>query len=218
MGESLGPTLLSRVSQALRPDWMRTVRARRIAAGGLVLLAGIAALRPNPDDAVTQVVVASRDLGPGMALTLDDIRLDGRSATAVPDGSLTQLGAAVGSTLAGPARRGEVLTDVRLLGSRLAQAVAGSDARIVPLHLADAALVELVRPGDLVDILAAPESGGRAQVAQVLATDAVVVLVSATPQDRPAAPDPVVLVSLPAHAANAVAGAALAQTVTLTLH
>ncbi|MGB3896669.1 MAG: flagellar biosynthesis protein FlgA, partial [Mycolicibacter sinensis] len=39
MGESLNPTLISRVSQALRPDWSRTMRARRAAAGALVVLA-----------------------------------------------------------------------------------------------------------------------------------------------------------------------------------
>ena len=64
--------------------------------------------------------------------------------------------AIVGATLAGPARRGEVLTDVRLLGPRLAESAAGPDARIVPIPLADAALMDLVRPGDVVDIVAAP--------------------------------------------------------------
>ena len=36
--------------------------------------------------------------------------------------------AVVGSTLAAPARRGEVITDVRILGSRLTVAAAGPDA------------------------------------------------------------------------------------------
>ena len=44
MGESLNPTLLSRFSRALRPDFTRTLLARRVAAGGLVVLAGVAAL------------------------------------------------------------------------------------------------------------------------------------------------------------------------------
>ncbi|MBV9319835.1 MAG: flagellar biosynthesis protein FlgA, partial [Mycobacterium sp.] len=39
MRESLNPTLLSRLSQALRPDWTRTVLARRITAAALVVLA-----------------------------------------------------------------------------------------------------------------------------------------------------------------------------------
>ena len=52
----------------------------------------------------------------------------------------------------------------------------------------------------------------------MVATDAVVVLVSAKPKGPTGADDRVVLVALPGHAANAVAGAALVQTVTLTLH
>jgi len=132
------------------------VLVRRVAAGGLVLLAGIATLRANPDGDRAEVVVAVRDLRPGAALTPDDVRLEKRLATTIPDGSQADLGTVVGSTLAGPTRRGEVLTDVRLLGSRLAESTAGPGARIVPLHLADSALIDLVRVGDVVDVLTAP--------------------------------------------------------------
>jgi len=214
---SLNPTSLTRLRQALQPDWVHTVRARRVAAAALVVLAGVAAVRSNPDGERTAAVVAVRDLAPGIAVTADDVRVESRLATTLPDGSPADTATVVGATLAGPVRRGEVLTDVRLLGSRLAEAAAGPDARIVPLHLADNAVVDLVRTGDVVDILAAADSGGEA-VPRVVATDAVVVLVSAKPKGPSAANDRVVLVALPAHAANAVAGAALVQTVTLTLH
>ena len=220
MGESLNPTLLRRLSTSLRPDWTRTVLARRVVAGGLVALAGIAALRPNPDGDRAEVVVAARDLHPGAALTLDDVRLETRLAATVPDGSAADLGAVIGSTLAGPTRRGEVLTDVRLLGSRLAESTAGPGARIVPLHLADSALIDLVRVGDVVDVLAAPGTDSQApgQGSRVVATDAVVVLVSAKQKVQAADGDRVVLVALPARVANAVAGSTLGQTVTFTLH
>ena len=49
-------------------------------------------------------------------------------------------------------------------------------------------------------------------------TDAVVVLVSEKPKGAGGGSDRVVLVALPAHAANDVAGATLVQTVTLTFH
>jgi hypothetical protein len=52
----------------------------------------------------------------------------------------------------------------------------------------------------------------------VIATDAVVVLVSEKQEGAGNGSDRVVLVALPAHAANEVAGAALVQTVTLTFH
>ena len=191
--------------------------ARRIAAGGLVLLAGVAALRPDPDDGRATVVVASHDLTPGTELTADDVSLETHSAPTVPDGSQSDIGAVVGSTLAGPARRGEVLTDVRLLGRRLAESAVGPDARIVPVHPADSALIDLVRPGDVVDVVAATEGSTQA-TPHVVATDAIVVSVSAKPKAQSSNSDRVVLVALPASSATAVAGAALVATVTLTLH
>ncbi|WP_163757204.1 SAF domain-containing protein [Mycobacterium botniense] len=217
MADTLDPPLRSRIALALRPDWTRSVRVRRAVAGGLVVLAGVAAVRSNPQGDRAQVVVAARDLSPGTALTADDVRLENRLTTTIPDGAQAQLGAVVGSTLAGPARRGEVLTDVRVLSTRLAEASAGPDARVVPLHLADSALVDVVRPGDIVDVLAAPETDSQA-APRVVATNAVVVLVSAQQKTRIADNNRLVLVALPAGVANTVAGATLTQAVTLTLH
>jgi Flp pilus assembly protein CpaB len=218
---SLNPTLLSRIFTQCRPDWTRTVLARRVAAGGLVVLAGVAALRSDPEGDRIEVLVAARDLGSGTALSVDDVRQEKRSATTVPDGSQADLNTVLGSTLASPTRRGEVLTDVRLLSSRLAESTAGPGARIVPLHLADSALIDLVRVGDVVDVLAAPSGEPQSPtpaVSKVIATDAVVVLVSAKEKRSSSEGDRVVLVALPARVANTVAGSALGQTVTLTLH
>ena len=86
MGESLNPSALSRLRTALRPDWTRTVAARRVAAGALVVLAAVAALRPDPADGRTDIVVAARDLAPGVELTAADVRIETRTATTVPDG------------------------------------------------------------------------------------------------------------------------------------
>jgi Flp pilus assembly protein CpaB len=215
--KSLNPSLPARISQWLHPDWSHTALARRIVASGLVVLAAAAALRPDRDSDNAQVVVAARDLSPGTPLTHDDLRLEKRLAATIPDGSQSEIDVVTGSTLAGPARRGEVLTDVRLLGRRLAESTAGPDARIVPVHPVDGALADLVRPGDVVDVIAASGTESRANP-RIIATDAVVVLVSAKHKDQAATSDRVVLLALPAGPANAVAGAALVQTVTLTLH
>ena len=217
MGESLNPTLLNRLSRALRPDFTRTLLARRIAAGGLVVLAGVAALRPDPADARGDVVIAAHDLNPGVTLTADDIVVERRSATTVPDGAIRSAELVAGATLAGPARRGEIITDARVLGSRLAGLSAGPDARVVPLHLADVAVLDLIRPGDVVDVLGAVSAEADAQP-RVVAANAIVVLVSPRPKSAGAGDDRVVLVALPAAAANALAGATLVQTVTLTIH
>ena len=153
VGESLNPSFGSRIAAALRPDWSRTVAARRVAAAALVVLAGVAAIRSDPEGERAEAVVASRDLQPGVALTAADVHVEKRLTTTLPEGTHRSLEGVVGSTVAGPARRGEVLTDVRLLGPRLAESAAGSDARIVPLHLADNALLDLLRTGDVVDVL-----------------------------------------------------------------
>lgn len=220
MGDSraaLNPSLPTRLSQWLRPDWSRTVRARRVAAAGLVLLAGFAAVRPDPADDHSVVVVATRDLGPGAKLTADDMRLEKRLTATIPDGAQSDVSAVIGSTLAGPARRGEMLTDVRLLGPRLTDSAAGPNARIVPVHPADSALIDVVRPGDVVDVVAAAE-GSNQGTPRVVATDAIVVSVSAKANAPSATGERVVLIALPAASANAVAGATLVATVTLSLH
>ncbi|MGE2688597.1 SAF domain-containing protein [Mycolicibacterium pulveris] len=220
MGESLNPSALSRLQQALRPDWTRTLAARRVAAGALVVLAAVAALRPDPDDQRADVVVAAHDLAPGTKLSAADVTIESRTATMIPDGAHADLGSVVGATLAGAARRGEALTDVRLLGPRLAESAAGPDARIVPLRLEDTALLDLVRPGDVVDVLTAgAEPAGNADAKpSVVARDAVVVVVSEKPTGAGTGGDRVVLVALPAHAANEVAAATLVSAVTLTFH
>src|SRR6478672_5919825 len=201
MGESLNPSVVTRLLAVLRPDWSRTLAARRVAAGALVILAAVVAVRSNPQGDRSEIVVATRDLASGVELTADDVRLENRTAATIPDGSQSDVSAIIGATLAGPARRGEVLTDVRVLGPRLAESVAGPDARIVPLPLADSALLDLVRPGDVVDVLAAGVEGSSTDARpQLVATNAVV------------------LVAVGAHAANDVAAAALLQRVTLTFH
>ena len=212
---SLNPTLLQWLSRALRPDFAQTAAARRTAAGVLVLLAALAALRPDPAAGYRDVAVAVTDLRPGTALAAGDVRLEKRSAATIPDGALST-GQLVGSILAGAARRGEVLTDARVLGSRLAGLSAGPDARVVPLHLADAAVLDVVRPGDVVDVLGATAADPQARPRMLAAGAVVVTVCGAAKNSGPG--DRVVLVALPAAAATALAGASLVQTVTLTLH
>lgn len=216
MAEFLNPTAWHRLTAAMRPDWTRTVAARRAAAAGLVLLAAVAAVRSDPRGDHVDVAVAARDLAPGTALTAEDVRLESRSASTLPDGAQSDVGAIVGATLAGPMRRGEVLTDVRVIGSRLADLAVGPDARIVPLSLGDAALLDVIRAGDVVDVLTTHDEEAKSATPRLIASDAVVVLVSQKPKG--AGQDRVALVALPARSAHEVAAASLTQAVTLTIH
>ncbi|ULN46565.1 SAF domain-containing protein [Mycolicibacterium goodii] len=216
MAESLNPSAWHRLTAALRPDWTRTVAARRAAAAGLVLLAAVAAVRSDPRADHVDVAVATRDLAPGTALTAEDVRLESRSASTLPDGAQSDVAAMIGATLAGPMRRGEVLTDVRVLGSRLAELAVGPDARIVPLPLGDAALLDVIRAGDVVDVLTTYDDEANGAKPRLIASDAVVALISQKPKG--AGQDRVALVALPARSANEVAAASLVQALTLTIH
>lgn len=219
MGDSLDPTPWTRLLES-RPDWTRTAAARRALAGLLVVLAAVAALRPDPADGRVDVVVAARDLAPGTALTTDDLHRESHSATTIPDGAAHHSDGLVGMTLTSPVRRGEVITDVRVLSPRLTEATSGPDSRVVALDLADAALLDLLRAGDVVDVLAAdPAPPGADSVAapRVIASGAVVVMVSGRSTSPTSGDHRVVLVALPARTATEVAGASLSQAVTLTL-
>ena len=76
--------------------------------------------------------------------------------------------------------------------------------RIQPAFADPAAVVDLIRPGDVVDVLGAPAADTDAHP-RVVANTAVVVLVSPESTARGATNDRVVLVALPAAAASAAA-------------
>ncbi|TSD99704.1 flagellar biosynthesis protein FlgA [Skermania sp. ID1734] len=213
----LSPTPLQRLAELRYIVWLRTPLARKIAAGALAALGVVLMLRDDPDRAIARVVVAARDLQPGRVLTADDLTLAEHARNALPDGALTSTADVVGHTVAGPARAGETLTDVRILGPRLAVAATGrDDGRLVPVQLAEAAVTELLRSGDRVDVLSAPHSADAAGQARVIAADAVVVLVSAPDSAR--SKEKVVLLAMPTAAAEKVAAASLTDALTVTFH
>ena len=88
---------------------------------------------------------------------------------------------------------------------------------MVAIRLADAAVADLIRSGDIVDVLAAATATG-AGAPRVIATGAVVVLVPPGSSRATAADGRILLVALPAPAAQRVAATSLAETLTVTLH
>ncbi|MGF7121389.1 SAF domain-containing protein [Rhodococcus sp. AG1013] len=219
----LAPTLGDRLGRMTRPGWARTDAARRTTAVVLVVAAGILLVRGNPDDVGEPVVVAARDLTPGQVLSDADLRTVDRSGADTPAGSVPAPDAALGRTVSSPVREGEILTDVRLLGPRLAEAAVGSaDARIVPVRLSDSGLAALIREGDRVDVLTVDQSrqttDSRPPSAEILASGATVVLVSPERSSGTERRDRVVMLALPAPAAGAVAAASLTDAITVTLH
>lgn len=136
---------------------------RRALAVALLALAGVLALvdratghGPAPPPDGTVVLTAARDLAAGTSLDRDDVMPVRVPRGLVPAGALTGLDDVKGRRLAAPARRGETLTDVRLVGSQLTAGLRESEQVAVPLRLADAGIAALLRPGDRVDVLATP--------------------------------------------------------------
>lgn len=155
-------------------DLRRAVaRHRALLAAGLAAAAvatGLSAVAPAAEQGVL-VLTAARDLASGATLTAEDVVAASLPLALVPAGALVEPAAVVGRLVAGPVRRGEPLTDVRLLGAGLLGPGSPSsrprDARLfaVPVRVAEAATAALVQAGDRVDVLsAAPEGGSAAAV------------------------------------------------------
>ncbi|MGW4367878.1 SAF domain-containing protein [Nocardia takedensis] len=207
-----------RFALANRPPWADQTLLRRVLAAALVIAAGVLWVRGDPDARQTPVVVASRDLAPGTVLGAADLTVVDRAAGTLPQGVSREPPALLGATAAGAMRAGEVFTDLRVVGPRLAEVAARTrDARIVPVRPADTAIAEILRAGDRVDVIAAREDAGPdAPPGRVLASDAAVVLVSAAGERR-AAEERVVLVAMDSGHATAVAAASLHTALTVVL-
>jgi pilus assembly protein CpaB len=197
------------VSRAVR-------RHRALLAAGLLAAAVATALpvvAPTPAPTV-EVVAAARDLGPGSPLTAGDLRLVTLTRSSAPTGVLTVTSAAVGRSVAGPVRRGEALTDVRLVGSGLLARGRGLVA--APVRLADPATAGLLHAGDHVDVLATPTDASTATHDAELVAAGLQVL--AVPQPGQVDPDGalVVLAATPETAAR-LAGAAVGSRLSVTV-
>lgn len=165
--------------------WLRDLRRaaswhRRLLVAGLLAASvafAIQAVSPPPPR-TESVLVAAKDLASGTRLAPDDVRLNGVAPGSVPDGALRTRTSASGRTLGTPVRRGEVLTDVRLLGRSFLDSY-GDDFVAAPVRIADAASVRLVRAGDVVDVLAARPGpdGSAANAARLVAAATPVVTI-----------------------------------------
>lgn len=145
-----------RLTQTVRGLRRGLLRRRRVVAAvfaGLAVLSAIRAAAPPPTP-TEEVLVASRDLATGTVLTGSDLLRTRLPAGAVPTGVVAD---AVGRTLAAPVRRGEPVTDVRLVGPGLTAGAAGLVA--MPVRLPDAGMVDLLQVGDRIDLLGADPQG-----------------------------------------------------------
>ncbi len=239
----LQPTIVDRFRTAARPGWTRALAVRRTLAVALLVASIVAAVVAHRGEQQVTVMIAAHDLSPGTELAATDLTELRVGPGERPDGALRMSRDGVGRTVTGPVHRGEVLTDWRLLSPRLpTQLMKDANARLVPVRLADDAVVRLLRSGDVVDVLTeAPDaqrqasgtdsdavvderdSGGaptsKTASGRVLVRGAVVAVVAA-PESRAArgSAAPVIMLAMGEREAHTVAGATLAAPLTVVFH
>lgn len=206
------PSTRARLARARRAVRRALLRRRRLLAGLLTAVAvatGLASVAAPPPT-TTAVMVAVRDLAPGTRVSADDLVATAFAPGSVPHGVVA---APEGVVLAGAVRAGEAITDVRVVGPDL---VAGRhDLVATPVRLPDAGMVDLLRVGDLVDLVAAdPRTGTSAVVA-----DDLPVLALPTDDETPTAsglPGRLVVLGAGAGDVGPIAEAAVVSFVTFT--
>jgi len=196
--------------------WPRRLALRRVTAAVLVLLAAVLAFRTPSSRAAATVpmLVAARDLAPGVTLGAGDVRVARFPSSLRPAAALTTVAEASGRVLAGATTAGEPLTRARLVGTENSRLATGDPTAVaVPVRLADPAVAGLLAPGARVDVVTVAPAGE----ALVLAHDATVLTVR-PPEPRDRSAGRLVVIALPEAAATAVAATALGQPVAVTLH
>jgi len=158
---------LHRLRRSTRRAVLRRRRWLAAAAAAGAVVTGVAATADPPPDRVP-VAVAGRDLPAGTVLRAGDLEQVGFAPGSLPAGVLAE--AAVGRTLAAPVREGEAVTDVRLVGPALADPEPGLVA--VPVRLPDAGMVDLLRVGDAIDLVATDPAAGLAAATDPVSTGA----------------------------------------------
>ena len=193
------PDRLATLTRSRRRGGRRSRLLRRSLAVALLIAAGVLAMAGQPVvPAGRPVVTVARDLPIGTTLAASD--LGTVHLVDPPDGVLTAA-QAVGAVLAGPIRKGEVLTDARLVPTQGPRPGTGRIA--VPIRPADPATVELLSAGMHVAVLSVDDTGR----ATVLATDAVVLAIPPPPKSEPG--KRLVVLAVPLAAADRVTAISL---------
>jgi pilus assembly protein CpaB len=138
---------------------MLLARHRPVLAAGaaaVAVLAALPVLAPGAG-ATVPVLTAAHDLAWGAPLQADDVVVARVPASAVPDGALTSAEGARGRLLTSPVRRGEPITDVRLVGPAL---LSEPGLVAVGVRIADAGVAALLQAGSVVDVLVAAADDG----------------------------------------------------------
>ncbi|MDQ0735667.1 RcpC/CpaB family pilus assembly protein [Arthrobacter agilis] len=152
-------------------------RRRRLLACLLFsLAAGVAVEALVGDDyATTTVATAARDLAAGTVLTEADVALTRLPVAAVGHRPFGQTDRLVGQQLATPLLRGSPIASTALVGDGLLTGAAPGTVA-VPLRPADPGIVQLLAPGQLVDVVLSTGNGFESPAQSTVLARAVAVL------------------------------------------
>jgi len=189
--------------------WRRRLIAGALAATGTAI--GLTALSPATPPTV-DVVVAADALPGGQTLTSDDLTTAAFSPDTVPPRTL-DIDDLVGRVLGGPLDDGEPVTETRIVGPGLLEGW-GVGTVAVPVRIADAGSVGLLRPGDHIDLLATSPDG--ITDASTIAAN-VPVLTIRPDEDAMATDGALVVIAGTEEQANAVAQAAVTSRLSFTI-
>ena len=124
---------------------------------GLAVLLALSALHAEPPG--RSVVVTAHDIASGTVLDGNDVRRATLPEAVVPAHSTQRVDDVVGRTVAGPMRRGEVVTDRRVVhADRMSGFPTGTV--LATVRLADADALSSLGVGDRVDVVAVDPEGG----------------------------------------------------------
>lgn len=202
------PTPVDRLRTAGRVVRRAVLRRRRSLAALCVagaVAAAVHATAPPPPDTTT-VLAAAADLPAGSEVASEDVVPVELDPATVPAGTVRD---PVGRVLAAPVRRGEPLTDVRLVGDGLA--AAHPELATLPVRFPDAGVAALLEAGDRIDLVATDPQGAGARVVAhdvlVLATPRTGTSEASTGSGAP--PGVVVVLGVPPLAVSAVSDASV---------
>lgn len=122
---------------------------------GLAVLAALTSVRDSPAGA--GVVVTSRDLTSGHVITTADLGTARIPVGSVPAHPLTRSDA-VGRRVAGPMRKGEALTDYRVLRPDALKGY-GADSVLTTVRVAESDGLTGIQVGDHIDVIAVDPNG-----------------------------------------------------------
>ncbi|GAB2568000.1 RcpC/CpaB family pilus assembly protein [Microlunatus antarcticus] len=188
-------------------SWHR--RKLAVLAAVATVLTGLASVAP-PAPPTTPVVRTTQALAGGVLLSADDLEVVDLPRDAVPDRTMSDPAELVGRRLAAPVPRRQVLT-VTALAS--VDSSVGVGHVLAPVRLADADVVALLEPGDLVDVIASAADGGATTT--VARSVRVVTVPAADPDDQGTATGALVVLDLAEDDAEPLARAAATGNLTV---